>query len=259
MKPSEAREKWVSLSKERKLTMLTAYDYQIAKILDNAGIDMILVGDSLGMTVMGHEGTKEVTMEDMVHHIKAVARGVKQAFIVGDMPIDSDNTPEDAVMNAQRLIQAGAHSIKLEGLKKPQIRAVVEAGIPVMGHMGLLPQTAESHRVQGKTEEDAKRIMQESIELDKLGVFSAVLESMPKRLARRISEAMEAPTIGIGAGVNCDGQVLVINDLLGMDESFKPKFVKRYARLEQIIGEAVRRYIEDVIKGRYPDEEHTYH
>ncbi|MFB0543994.1 MAG: 3-methyl-2-oxobutanoate hydroxymethyltransferase, partial [Candidatus Bathyarchaeia archaeon] len=160
---------------------------------------------------------------------------------------------------ARRFLEAGAQTVKIEGNKPAVIKALMGAGIPVMGHVGLLPQTAESHKVKGKEKEEAERIYRDAVDLDLLGVFSIVLESIPKRLARRITEAVESPTIGIGAGIQCDGQVLVINDLLGMDESWKPKFVKRYAHLESIIKEAVRQFIEDVLKGKFPDEKHTYH
>lgn len=259
MNPTELRKRLIEEARRRKLVMLTAYDYQMAKILDDVGVDMILVGDSLGMTVMGYPDTKSVTMEDMIHHTRAVARGVKRALIVGDMPIHSDDTPELALRNARRFLEAGAHAVKIEGNKPEVIKTLIDAGIPVMGHVGLLPQTAKRYRVRGKKREEAERIFRDAVDLDGLGVFSIVLESIPKRLARRITEAVEAPTIGIGAGIHCDGQVLVINDLLGMDESFKPKFVKRYAHLEKIIREAVRRFIDDVLNERFPDEEHTYH
>ena len=259
MNPKELRERVIEEAKNKRLVMLTAYDYQMAKILDDVGVNIILVGDSLGMTVMGYEDTKSVTMEDMVHHIGAVARGVKNAIIVGDMPIHSDDTPEEALRNARRFLEAGAQTVKVEGNKPAVIKTLMGAGIPVIGHVGLLPQTAESHKVKGKKRKEAGQIFKDAVDLDRLGVFSIVLESIPKRLGKRITEAVEAPTIGIGAGIHCDGQVLVINDLLGMDESFKPKFVKRYAHLERIIKEAVRQFIEDVLKGRFPDEKHTYH
>jgi 3-methyl-2-oxobutanoate hydroxymethyltransferase len=259
MNPVEVRSRWIEEAKKRKLVMLTAYDYPMARILDRAGVDMILVGDSVGMTVMGYPDTKSVTMGNMIHHVSAVARAVKRSFIVGDMPINSDNTPEDGLRNAKLLIDAGSHCVKLEGNKPDVINRIMKAGIPVMGHVGLLPQTAEAHKVQGKEPDQAEGISNEAIALDKLGVLSIVLESIPKRLARKITDSVEAPTIGIGAGVDCDGQVLVINDLLGFDETFKPKFVKRYAHLEALIGEAVKQFIDDVVNKRFPDEEHTYH
>ena len=262
MNPLELRERMVELAKTRKLVMLTAYDYPTAKVLDANGVDVILVGDSLGMVVLGYPDTRSVTMEDMVHHTKAVARGAKGTVIVGDMPIHSDDTPEEGVKNAKRFVEAGAQSVKIEGNKTEVIKAIMDAGIPVMGHLGFLPQTEVDFvkTVRGKEEKEAEKMFKDAVELDRLGVFTIVLESIPKRLGRRITEAVEAPTIGIGAGVNCDGQVLVINDLLGMDESaHMAKYVKRYAHLESIIKEAVRQFIDDVLKGKYPDEEHTYH
>ncbi len=239
--------------------MLTAYDYQMAKILDESGIDLILVGDSLGMVVQGYMDTKSVTMEDMVYHTRIVARGARNIPIVGDMPINSERTVEDALKNAKRFLEAGAHGVKIEG-KRPRVaRSLLDAGIPVMGHVGLLPQKAESYRLKGKQPEEAQRIFNDAVELDKLGVFSMVLECIPESLAKRITEAVRTPTIGIGAGKYCDGQVLVINDMLGLDESFSPKYLKRYAKLNKIIKEAVARFKEEVVKGVYPDKEHTYH
>jgi 3-methyl-2-oxobutanoate hydroxymethyltransferase len=210
---------------KEKIIMLTAYDYQIARILDEELIDIILVGDSLGMVVQGHMNTKSVTMEDMLYHTRAVARGAK----------------------------------KIEGNKTDVIKALISNGIPVMGHIGLLPQTAPAYRVRGKAPEEAQRINQDAVELDKLGVFSMVLESIPESLAKRITVAVGAPTIGIGAGKHCDGQVLVINDMLGLDPTFSPKYVKRYANLNQIVKQAVEDFRQDVRAGRYPDDEHTYH
>jgi 3-methyl-2-oxobutanoate hydroxymethyltransferase len=244
---------------KEKIIMLTAYDYQMAKILDEAGIDLILVGDSLGMVIQGHTDTKSVTMEDMIYHTRAVARGAKNTPIVGDMPINSDRTVEDALKNAKRFLEAGAHGVKIEGNKSRVVKALLDAGIPVMGHVGLLPQTAERYRVKGKQPEEAQKIFSDALALDKLGVFSIVLECMPESLAKRITEAVRAPTIGIGAGKYCDGQVLVINDMLGFDESFAPKYLKRYANLNKIIKEAVARFEEEVSRGIYPDKEHTYH
>ena len=244
---------------KEKIIMLTAYDYQMAKLLDEVGIDLILVGDSLGMVFQGHPNTKSVTMEHMVYHIEAVARGAKRTPIIGDMPIHSYDTVEDALRNAKRLIEAGAHGVKLEGLHPQVISALIENQIPVMGHVGMLPQTAETYRVRGKKREEAERILQDAVELDKLGVFAIVLECIPESLAKKITESINAPTIGIGAGRYCDGQVLVINDLLGMDESFKPKFVKHYAKLAQVIKAAVRQFVDEVRSGVFPDDAHTYH
>jgi len=249
----------MALKGKRKIIMLTAYDYQIAKILDEVGIDIILVGDSLGMVVQGHPDTKSVTMEDMIYHTRAVARGAQRTLIVGDMPIHSYDTPEQAIRNARRFLEAGAHAVKIEGNRGDVVKGLLEQGIPVMGHIGLLPQTAERFKVQGKKPEQAERLLRDAKELDALGVFSLVLECIPLRLARRITEAVRTPTIGIGAGKYCDGQVLVINDLLGMDDNFTPKFVKRYANLKGVIVEAVRRFMEEVESGLYPDKAHTYH
>lgn len=262
MNPLELRKRMVELAKTKKLLMLTAYDYPIAKILDAVGVDMILVGDSLGTAVMGYPDTKSVTMEDMVHHIGAVARGTKRAIIVGDMPIHSDDTPREGLKSAERFIEAGAHAVKIEGNKPDVIKTIMGAGIPVMGHLGYLPQTEVDFikTVRGKEKMEADKIFNDALALDKLGVYSIVLESITKRLASKITEAVEVPTIGIGAGINCDGQVLVINDLLGMDESaHMAKYVKRYAHLESNIKEAVQQFVDDVLNGRYPDEEHTYH
>lgn len=245
--------------KKRKIIMLTAYDYQMAKILDEAGIDIILVGDSLGMVVLGYKDTKSVTMEEMIHHTKAVARGAKKTPIVGDMPINSYNNVKDALKNAERFLEAGAHGVKIEGNKPEIIRALLDEGIPVMGHVGLLPQFADKYKVTGKEKEEAEKIFQDALAVDDLGVFSIVLECIPQSLAKRITGTVKAPTIGIGAGKYCDGQVLVINDMLGFDESFSPKFLKRYANLNRIIKEAVAKFKEEVLNGTYPDEEHSYH
>lgn len=242
-----------------KIVMLTAYDYQIAKILDGTGIDLILVGDSLGMVVQGCSNTKSVTMNDMIYHVKTVARGAKETPIIGDMPINSCNTVEDGLRNAEQFLEAGAGGVKIEGNKPEVVRALIDAGIPVMGHVGMLPQMAETYRVKGKKAEEAEEIFRDALGLDRLGVFSIVLECMPESLAKKITENVKAPTIGIGAGKYCDGQVLVVNDMLGLDESFKPKYVKRYAHLNKVIEDAVAEFVEEVSAGKYPDDEHTYH
>ena len=243
----------------QKIIMLTAYDYQMAKILDEVGIDLILVGDSLGMVVQGHPDTKSVTISDMLYHTRAVARGAKNTPIIGDMPINSYRNVDEALRNAKLLLENGAQAVKIEGNKPKIIKALIDEEIPVMGHLGLLPQTAENYKVRGKKPEEAEKIFRDALELDRLGVFSIVLECIPESLAKRITESVRVPTIGIGAGKFCDGQVLVLNDLLGMDESFKPKYLKRYANLNKVIKEAVNRFREDVLAGRYPDPEHTYH
>jgi len=248
-----------TLKNKRKIVMLTAYDYQVAKILDDVGIDIILVGDSLGMVVLGYKDTKAVTMQEMIHHTRAVAKGARNTPVVGDMPINSYNTVADALKNAKNFLDAGAHAVKIEGNKPRIIKSLLNEDIPVMGHVGLLPQTAESYRVRGKEEEEAEKIFSDSLELDKLGVFTIVLECIPESLTKKITENVTAPTIGIGAGKHCDGQVLVINDMLGLDESFTPKYLKRYAYLSQVIREAVTRFKEEVIEDKYPDKDHTYH
>ena len=239
--------------------MLTAYDYQMAKILDSAGVDILLVGDSLGMVVLGHKDTKEVTMLDMVRHTEAVARGTALVVVVSDMPRNTYNTVGDALENAQRLIDAGADAVKLEGDPQGVVEALTSSGIQVMGHVGLLPQTAESFKVRGKKRDEAERIYEDALELDRLGVFSIVLECIPLRLAKRITEAVKSLTIGIGAGIHCDGQVLVVNDMLGMEEGFKPKHVKRYAYLTETIRDTVLRFIDDVQSERFPDDAHSFH
>jgi 3-methyl-2-oxobutanoate hydroxymethyltransferase len=242
-----------------KIIMLTAYDYQMAKILDQASVDLILVGDSSGMVVQGYATTREVTMTDMIFHVRAVARGAKNTPIIGDMPINSSDTAREALKNAKRFIESGARGVKIEGNKPDVVKTLIDEGIPVMGHVGMLPQVAEKYRVKGKDPEEAHRILQDALDLDRIGVFSIVVECVPQSLAKRITEGTKAPTIGIGAGKYCDGQVLVINDMLGFDESFRPKYVKTYANLNRTIKDAVARFREEVISGRYPDEEHTYH
>jgi len=248
-----------NLKKKGKIVMLTAYDYQMAKILDETGIDLILVGDSLGMVVLGYQNTKSVTMEDMIHHTRAVARGTKNTPIIGDMPIDSYNTVEDALENAKQLLEAGAHGVKIEGNRPLTVETLVKEGIPVMGHVGLLPQSTDRFRLKGKKAMEAERILDDAIELDKMGVFAIVLECIPKNLAKKITETVNAPTIGIGAGIHCDGQVLVINDVLGFDEAFSPKYLKRYASIGREIRKAIVNFKDDVLNGKYPDEKHTYH
>ena len=255
----EFQEKIKQKKGKEKIIMLTAYDYQIAKILDGVGIDLILVGDSLGMVVQGHQDTKSVTMKDMIYHVTAVARGVKKTPIIGDMPINSYNTVEDGLRNADQFLEAGAHGVKIEGNRPEVVKALIGKGIPVMGHVGMLPQMAETYRVKGKKPEEAEEIFRDALDLDRFGIFSIILECIPESLAKKITESVKAPTIGIGAGKCCDGQVLVINDMLGLDESFKPKFVKRYAHLNQVVKDAVARFMEDVSAAKYPDEEHTYH
>lgn len=248
-----------------KITMLTAYDYSMAKILDGVGIDCILVGDSLGMVVQGYESTLQVTMDDMVYHTKAVKRGVSRSFIISDMPFLSYHiSVEEAVKNAGRLIQEGeAHGIKLEGGKDilPQIEGIIKAQIPVMGHIGLTPQSINKFggfKVQGKGKEEAKKILEDALALEQAGVFAIVLEAVPEPLAKLITEKLTIPTIGIGASPVCDGQVLVINDMLGMFSDFTPKFVKQYRNLKREIEAGVSEYIQEVKKGSFPEKKHTF-
>ena len=246
------------------ITMLTAYDYPTAMILDRSGIDSILVGDSLGMVVLGYENTLRVTMEDMLHHCRAVARGAEYALLIGDMPFMSyQASVEDAVRNAGRFLQEGSmDAVKLEGGKErtDAIRAIVSSGIPVMGHMGLTPQSVHQFggfRAQGKTAAAAIRLYQDALLLQEAGCFSLVLESVPERLATLISNRLDIPTIGIGAGGGCDGQVLVTHDLVGFFDRFTPRFVKKYADFSRIMEESVAGYISEVENGILPSTEHT--
>jgi 3-methyl-2-oxobutanoate hydroxymethyltransferase len=248
-----------------KITMLTAYDYSMAKILDQAGVDSILVGDSLGMTMLGYEDTLAVTMEDMIHHTKAVKRGVSNAMVICDMPFMSYHiSAEEAVRNAGRIIkETGAHAVKVEGGKtvERQIKAIVDAQIPVMGHIGLTPQSVNmmgGFLVQGKSEEQAVKLIEEAKLLESLGCFSIVLECIPEKLAKIISDQLTIPTIGIGAGAGCDGQVLVIQDMLGLYDNFRPKFVKAYAEMSTTIAEAVSNYCKEVKSGTFPELKHTF-
>jgi len=241
-----------------KLVMLTCYDFQMAKILSSVGIDLILVGDSLGMVFQGDSTTKNVTMEQMLYHVEAVAKGAGSLPIVGDMPIHSYSNKEVALENAQRFIDAGADAVKLEGYYPVTINYLVANGIPVQGHIGLLPQTYESFKVVGRKQKDHDRLLREAKEIEQAGAFTLVLESIPEILGKEITENIEIPTIGIGAGRYCDGQVLVINDLLGMDPDFHPKFVKSYAHLFEIISQSVSAFKKEVKDGTYPDKEHVY-
>ena len=252
--------------KGEKIFALTAYDFPTAKILDEAGIDLILVGDSLGMVVLGYENTIPVTMEEMIHHTKAVVRGVKRALVVGDMPYFSFHlTVKETINNASRFLkEAGAQAIKIEGASQRRlnlIRRLVEAEIPVMGHVGLTPQSIHHlgrFRVQGKTENEAQKIIDEAQKLEKAGVFSVILECIPVELARRITETLSIPTIGIGAGPHCDGQILVFHDFVGYSNGYLPKFVKRYADLYDQLHKAVKDYIKDIQEDRFPASAHSY-
>ena len=248
-----------------KITMLTAYDYSTAKLMDEAGIDMILVGDSLGMVMLGYEDTLSVTMEDMLHHTRAVCRGTKNAMVVGDMPFMSyQASVYDAVVNAGRFIkETGCNAVKLEGGAAvcPQIKAITEAGIPVMAHLGLTPQSVNAFggfKVQGKSEEAARKLVDDAKAIQEAGAFAVVLECIPSKLAKLISETIQIPTIGIGAGAGCDGQVLVYQDMLAMFGDFKPKFVKQFAPIGDLMKEAFAKYIEEVKTGAFPAQEHTF-
>ena len=246
------------------ITMLTAYDYPTALAQDQAGIDSILVGDSLGMVVLGYENTLPVTMEDMLHHARAVARGAKYALLVGDMPFMSYQvSAEEALRNAGRFLKdGGMEAIKLEGGRErlDAVRAIVQAGIPVMGHLGLTPKSVNQFggfRPQGKSASAARRLVEDALLLEEAGCFSIVLESVPARLAQLISQKIGIPTIGIGAGVGCDGQVLVSHDLLGLFDRFTPRFVKKYADLHGTMQRAFADYISDVEQRSFPGAEHS--
>ena len=249
----------------RKISMLTAYDYSMAKIVDVAGIDSVLVGDSLGMVFQGNESTLPVTLDEIIYHTKAVVRGVKNALVVADMPFLSYHvSKEEAVRNAGRMIkEGGAEAVKMEGgtLFSETIKAVVDAQIPVMGHIGLTPQSVNAFggfKVQGKDEQSAKRIWEDAKLLEEAGVFAITLECIPDKLAQLITKSLRIPTIGIGAGKSCDGQVLVINDMLGMFSDFVPRFIKQYAKLNTEITAAVQHYIAEVREGDFPAGEHTF-
>lgn len=250
----------------RKIVTVAAYDYPMALLIDRAGLDMILVGDSLGMTVLGYANTVPVTMDDIVHHTKAVTRAVKRALVKADMPFMSYNTSEkDAIINAGRLIkEGGADAVKLEGgaSVKETVKAIVRAGIPVVGHIGLTPQTSSmlgGFKVQGKSAEAAQRIIDDALLLEDAGVFAICLEAIPVPIAKRITERLSAVTISVGAGAYCDAQGMVIHDLLGLFDRFTPKFAKRYVNLSELILKALEEYKDDVLSGRFPADEHSYH
>jgi 3-methyl-2-oxobutanoate hydroxymethyltransferase len=251
--------------KGEKITMLTAYDYPTALIVDQAGTDIILVGDSLGMVVLGYDSTLPVTMEDMIHHTKAVSRATKHAMVVGDMPFMSYQVSiEDAMYNAGRFLQeAGAQGVKLEGGREVAelTRRITSAGIPVMAHIGLTPQSVHQfggYKIQGKEDDAAKRILEDAKILEEAGAFSIVLECVPAKLAGMITQSLSIPTIGIGAGVACDGQVLVVHDMLGMFEKFTPKFVKIYGNLNESMTDAIKQYLAEVRDGLFPENKHSF-
>jgi len=252
-------------AKGEKISCLTAYDYTTAKIVDEAGIPLILVGDSLGMVVLGYESTIPVTIEEMLHHTKAVTRGAKQAMVIGDMPFMTYHlSVEQALRNATRFIQeAGAQAVKLEGgvTVADKIKRLIECGIPVMGHIGLTPQSVHQfggYKVQGRTPEAAKRLLEDARAVDEAGAFSVVLETVPAPLAALITEKISIPTIGIGAGIGCDGQVQVINDILGSFTDFVPKHAKQYVKLADIIRQAVDQFHSEVTAGTFPTEKQSF-
>ncbi|MEO1064277.1 MAG: 3-methyl-2-oxobutanoate hydroxymethyltransferase [Actinomycetota bacterium] len=247
------------------LVMITAYDAPSARAVDAAGADLILVGDSLAMVVLGYDDTLQVTVDDMAHHVAAVARAQPRPFVVGDLPWMSYHVdPAETVRNAATLIRAGAKSVKLEGGRKrlPMIEAIIDAEIPVMGHLGLTPQSVNAmggFRVQGKTADAALALVDDAKALDAAGCFAIVLEGVPDVVAQRVTDAVSVPTIGIGAGDGCDGQVLVYHDLLGIEDRMAPKFVRRYADLGGATVEALGRFVDDVRGGSFPSESETYH
>ncbi len=249
----------------QRIAMVTAYDYTMARIVDAAGVDMVLVGDSLGMVFQGHADTLSVTLEDMAYHGRCVARGLQQAHLTVDMPFMSYQvSPQQALENAGRLVKEGsAQSVKLEGGQRsaPAIQSIVEAGIPVVGHVGLTPQSVNAmggFKVQGRGEQAAQQLMEDALAVQRAGAFCVVLEMVPAQLAAEVSAQLDIPTIGIGAGPDCDGQVLVCNDLLGFDSRFKPRFVKRFAELEEPMVEATRSFVEQVRSGEFPGPEHSF-
>lgn len=249
----------------QKITMLTAYDYPLASLLDKAGIDIVLVGDSVANVVLGLDSTKDVGIEQMLHHAKAVRRGVKQALLIGDMPFEALNgTLANAVSSAKRFVkEAGCDGVKVEWFKGclKMTKAILKNGVPVMGHVGLTPQTAEQlggFKVQGKEAISAKEILENAKAFEEAGCFSLVLECIPKELAKIITKKLSIPTIGIGAGVDCDGQVLVTHDLLGLFDRYKPKFVKQYVNLSEEILRSILRFREEVEQSQFPDQAHSY-
>ncbi|MGB2599708.1 MAG: 3-methyl-2-oxobutanoate hydroxymethyltransferase [Candidatus Omnitrophota bacterium] len=248
-----------------KITMLTAYDYPIARIIDRAGIDAILVGDSVGMVMLGYSNTVSVTMDEMIYHSKAVRKGTERAFLIGDMPFMSYQAcNEDAVRNAGRFVQeAGCEAVKLEGGREiaPRIEAIISAGIPVLGHIGLTPQSASKlggYKVQGRDSDSAAALVEDALSLEKAGCFAVILECVPGELAEKITRKLSVPTIGIGAGVSCDGQVLVTYDAIGYFDKFTPKFVKKYADVSKTIGEAISAFKREAESGVFPDDEHSF-
>jgi len=255
-----------SMKGAQRVGMITAYDYPSARVADAAGADVILVGDSLGMVVLGYPDTLQVTVDDMLHHTRAAARGAQRALVVGDMPYLSYHISiEESVRNAGRFVRAGAHAVKIEG-GKPQrletVEAILDAEIPVMGHIGLTPQSVNAlggFKLQGKAADDARRLVDEALALEQAGCFSLVLEMVPAELAAIITERLSIPTIGIGAGPHCDGQVLVFHDLLGLYDGHTPRFVRQYARVGETMQSAIGQYLADVREGRFPTDAESFH
>jgi len=254
------------LSKADKITCLTAYDYPTARLVDEAGVDVILVGDSVGMVVLGHDSTLPVTLEDMLHHTRAVRRGTRRALVVADMPFGSYHTDtSESLRNAVRFVkEAGAEAVKVEGGERrlELIARLTEAEIPVMGHVGLTPQSVNAlggYRVQGKTPDAAKQLIRDARAVEASGAFAVVLEAVPRELAAQITRELRIPTIGIGAGPDCDGQVLVLHDILGLTFNPLPKFARQYANVGEIISRAARKYCEDVRRGGFPSDAESYH
>ncbi|MBM3297192.1 MAG: 3-methyl-2-oxobutanoate hydroxymethyltransferase [Candidatus Aminicenantes bacterium] len=258
------------LAKKRngeRITALTAYDFPAARVVDEAGVDLVLVGDSLGMVVLGYENTVPVTMEEMLHHTRAVTRAVRRALVVGDMPYFSFHLSRDeTVRNASRFLkEAGASAVKVEGAGAKRLKlieALVEAEIPVLGHVGLTPQSIHHlgrFKVRGKSREEARRILDGALSLEKAGVFAVVLECVPRELAREVTARLRVPTIGIGAGPHCDGQILVFHDLTGFTTGYLPKFVKKYLDLQDLLSRAVGDYVRDVRRGAFPEDAHSFH
>ena len=255
-----------SMKGTRRIGMITAYDYPSARVADAAGADVILVGDSLGMVILGYPDTLQVTVDDMLHHTRAAARGAQRALVVGDMPYLSYHVSiEESVRNAGSFVRAGAHAVKIEG-GKPQrlktVEAILDAEIPVMGHIGLTPQSVNAlggFKLQGKAADDARRLVDEALALEQAGCFSLVLEMVPSELAAIITERLSIPTIGIGAGPHCDGQVLVFHDLLGLYDGHTPRFVRQYAHVGETMQNAIGQYLADVREGRFPTDAESFH
>lgn len=251
--------------RDEKISMLTAYDYTMGGIVDSAGIDVILVGDSASNVMAGHETTVPMTMDHMIYHTSCVVRGVERALVIADLPFMTYQvTAKEALINAGRMMkEAGAHAVKLEGGHSiaNTVKKIVDAGIPVMGHLGLTPQSIYkfgTYKVRAKEDQEAEQLLKDALELEKAGVFSIVLEKIPSSLAKRVTEALSVPTIGIGAGPHCDGQVLVLHDMLGLNKDFSPRFLRRYADLHESMSGAVKNYISDVKEGSFPNESEQY-